>query len=246
LIAVSIVSHGHGAMVCRLVSQLLEYPEVSRVIVTLNIPENLSISDGERVEVIQNEFPMGFGANHNQAFQRVTEVFFCPLNPDVSLLGNPFPQLVAVMEGSGAGICAPRVVSSKGNIEDSVRYFPTPVGLMAKAFHLSSGQVQFDAVSDVFCPDWVAGMFMLFHRKAYADLGGFDEGFFLYYEDVDICIRAWRKGMKIVVCPSVAVVHDAQRDSHRSLRHLRWHLASIVRYFWKHLGRLPRVDRVPR
>jgi hypothetical protein len=92
-----------------------------------------------------------------------------------------------------------------------------------------------------FYPEWVAGMFMLFRREAFARLGGFDEGFFLYYEDVDICVRAWRQSLPVLVCPGVAVVHDARRDSHRSLRHLRWHLASIGRYFCKHWGRLPKV-----
>jgi GT2 family glycosyltransferase len=246
LIAVSIVSHGHGAMVFRLVSQLLECAEVSRIVVTLNLPESLELPASNRLEIIRNAAPLGFGANHNQAFQRVDEAFFCPLNPDVTLHGNPFSQLVSAMENSGAGISAPRVVAPSGDVEDSARRFPTPFGLVAKALGLSSGRIHFDARSEPFYPDWVAGMFMLFHCETYAALGGFDEGFFLYYEDVDICVRAWRAGMKIVVCPSVSVVHDARRDSHRSMRHMRWHLASMARYFAKHLGRLPRVNRLAR
>jgi GT2 family glycosyltransferase len=231
-------------MVLRLLSQLLECDEVSRIIVTLNVPENLEFPDSERLEIIQNTIPLGFGANHNQAFLRAGEAYFCPLNPDVTLLGNPFPHLVAAMDGLGAGISAPSVISPEGSIEDSVRCFPTLLGLVAKVLRTSSGQLHFEARSEPFCPDWVAGMFMLFRHETYAALGGFDEGFFLYYEDVDICIRAWQAGMKIVICPSVSVVHDAQRDSHRSLRHLRWHLVSMARYFSKHLGRLPRVNRV--
>ena len=100
---------------------------------------------------------------------------------------------------------------------------------------MTSGQASFH-------PEWVAGMFMLFRSQDFARLGGFDEAFFLYYEDVDICVRAWKQGMKIVACPQVSVVHDARRDSHRSARHIRWHLASMVRYFFKHWGRLPHVD----
>lgn len=230
-------------MVSRLVLQLLECDEVSRIIVTLNLPEKLELPKSERLEIIQNATPLGFGTNHNQAFLRSGEAYFCPLNPDVTLLGNPFSQLVASMDGSGAGISAPSVISPQGFLEDSVRCFPTLLGLVAKVLRISSGRLHFETRSEPFCPDWVAGMFMLFRHEAYSTLGGFDEGFFLYYEDVDICIRAWRAGMKIVFCPSVSVIHDAQRDSHRSLRHLRWHLASMARYFWRHLGRLPRVNR---
>jgi len=233
-------------MVCDLVSKLLEYSEITRIVVTFNVPERLSLPEDGRLDIIQNDSPLGFGANHNQAFQRVEEAFFCPLNPDITLLENPFPQLVAAMERLSVGISAPRVVSPEGDVEDSVRRFPTLLGLVAKIFGVSSGSIHFDACSEPFCPDWVGGMFMLFRRETYAVLGGFDEGFFLYYEDVDICVRAWRAGMKIVVCPSVSVVHDAQRDSHRSIHHLRWHLASMIRYFSKHFIRLPHVNRLPR
>jgi hypothetical protein len=91
----------------------------------------------------------------------------------------------------------------------------------------------------VFYPEWVAGMFMMFRNSAYKKLNGFDEHFFLYYEDVDICVRAWKVGLKVLACPSVSVVHDARRESRRNIRYLWWHLTSMIRYFVKHWGRLP-------
>ena len=56
-------------------------------------------------------------------------------------------------------------------------------------------------------------MFMLVRSADYMAVGGFDEGFFLYYEDVDICARLWRSGRKVVICPEAIVVHDARRAS---------------------------------
>jgi GT2 family glycosyltransferase len=238
-VAVSIVSHGHGPMVRHLVSQLLECPEVSKIIVTLNIPENIPLPENSRIEIISNNAPLGFSANQNQAYHRTEEDFFCVLNPDIALTENPFGQLLDVMEEFGADIAAPRVTSPQGKVEDNVRRFPTFTGLLAKALCLSTGQMHSCDVTNPFSPEWVAGMFMLFRRRSYARLGGFDEKFFMYYEDVDICARAWKLGIKIVACPSVSVVHDARRDSHRNLRYLRWHLFSAARYFWKHRGRLP-------
>ena len=82
---------------------------------------------------------------------------------------------------------------------------------------------------------------MLFRSEAFAELKGFDEKFFLYYEDVDVCIRAWNRGLRVLACPRVSVIHDARRDSRRSLRHLRWHVASMRRFFWKHWARLPKL-----
>jgi len=111
--------------------------------------------------------------------------------------------------------------------------------LATKALGRGDGRYMVQAGEPDFHPEWVAGMFMLFHSEDFARLKGFDERFFLYYEDVDICVRAWRDGLKVAACPRVSVVHDARRDSRRSLPHLRWHLASMARYFWKHWGRLP-------
>lgn len=245
-ITVSVVSHGQAELVEKLFGDLAGCPCVSEIILTQNIPERevvLPESLLSRVRFIRNALPLGFAANHNQAFRECGNTLFAVLNPDIRLEGDPFPSLIDALSKSGAAIAAPAVVNPDGALEDSVRYFPTFSGLIAKTLRLSSGKIHFDAGSEQFCPDWVAGMFMLFRRDAYADLAGFDEGFFLYYEDVDICVRAWREGMTIVICPSVSVVHEARRDSHRSMRHMRWHLASMARYFAKHFGRLPRVRR---
>ena len=242
LIAVSIVSHGHGTMVVRLIESLLACDEVAQIIVTRNIPESWSIPCSDRITILDNKVPKGFGENHNAAFRYCRVPYFCPLNPDIALLGNPFGALVSEMERAGAAIAAPLVISPAGSVEDSMRHFPTLLALARKMLSGPDGRYEVKLKDPVFCPEWVAGMTMLFRSADYARLEGFDQDYFLYYEDVDICVRAWKAGMKIIACPSVAVVHDARRDSHRSLRHLRWHLASMGRYFWKHGGRLPVVE----
>jgi hypothetical protein len=241
MIAVSIVSHGHGAMVESLVNTLLTFQEVSRILVTRNIPEALQLRGDGRVELIDNPLPKGFGENHNAAFQRCDEAYFCPLNPDIELSANPFPGLLAVLDACGAGLAAPLVVAPSGSVEDSMRHFPTPFSVLLKALGGRDGRYVVAAGQPLFFPEWVAGMFMLFRREVFAKLGGFDKRFFLYYEDVDICLRAWRAGFKVVACPDVSVIHDAQRDSRKSFRHLRWHLASMARFLVMHYGRFPSV-----
>lgn len=238
-VAVSIVSHGHGAMVERLVARLLDFPEVQQVLLTLNIPETMAIAADPRLELIANPAPAGFGANHNRAFSRCSAPYFCVLNPDIELPENPFPTLIAEIGRHDAAIAAPLVRNPAGGIEDSIRHFPTPFSLFRKALGQADGTYAIDDGSDSFSPDWVAGMFLLVRSEDYARLGGFDEGFFLYYEDVDLCARTWKAGRSIVACPAISVVHDARRESRRNRRYLRWHLASMARYFRKHLGRLP-------
>ncbi len=239
MIAVSIVSHGHGPMVSQLVAQLLLCPEVTQIIVTRNLPEALDLPDDPRLLLIDNALPKGFAANHNAAFTASRELFFCALNPDIELSGNPFQVLMAALICHEAGVVSPLVKSPAGEVEDYARHFPNLRRLTGKLFGGDGGRYALQAGDADFQPDWVAGMFMLFPAAAFSRLGGFDEGFALYYEDVDICVRAWQQKLPVLTCPSVSVIHDARRDSRRKLTYLRWHLASMARYFFKHWGRLP-------
>lgn len=244
MIAVSIVSHGHGKMVERLVAQLRNYPEVKQIILTLNIPEKLPCLADDLVKVVSNPDPRGFGANHNAAFYHCSQSFFCPLNPDIELPENPFPMLLQSCDCVDAALVVPLVISPDGATEDSLRRFPTICSLAHKILGGSAGRYNTVLYGPNFYPEWAAGMFMLFRCKDFSRLGGFDENFFLYYEDVDICVRTWKAGLKILACPSVSVIHHAHRESHRNLRYMRWHATSLVRYFLKHWGRLPRVNAV--
>lgn len=81
---------------------------------------------------------------------------------------------------------------------------------------------------------------MLFRAEAFRDVGGFDGAFFLYYEDVDICARLWQAGWKVIYHPGISIIHDARRSSRRDPHYMRWHAASMLRYLWKHYGRLPK------
>ncbi len=242
MIAVSVVSHGHGEMVTSLVASLLPFPEVSRILVTLNRPESLPLPEDERILVIRNAFAKGFSANHNTAYAFCREPFFCVVNPDIELRSNPFPALLQASAKADAALTAPMVLSLQGTVENSFRRFPNLRRLVAKVLgQVDQSYTAIPEEQDIFFPEWVAGMFMLFSSEDFAALNGFDEKFFLYYEDVDICVRAWKSGRKVAVCPAAAVVHDARCSSHHDIRFLRWHLASMARYFYKHWGRLPAV-----
>jgi N-acetylglucosaminyl-diphospho-decaprenol L-rhamnosyltransferase len=247
VVTVSLVSHGHGRMVADVLHDLADLSQVAHVVLTLNVHEAVpSIPEKlrHRTTVIENSAPKGFAANHNSAFRHCRTLFFCVLNPDIRIRENPFPGLLAALEREGAALAVPMVVNSSGEVEDSVRHFPTPAGILRKALGISYGSYPVVPGSRPFVADWAAGMFMLFRQDAYRALEGFDERFFLYYEDVDICVRAWKQGLSVNVCPSATAVHDAQRESHRSLRFMRWHLASMLRFFLKHYGRLPDTKAV--
>ena len=243
MIAISVISHGHGEMVVDLVAQLLECEEISKIIITKNIPEELKFPYSNKITVIENHAPKGFGANHNFAFSIAGQPYFCPLNPDIRLISNPFPQLVLDLELEKSIILSvPLVINERNEAEDSLRYFPTPMLMLRKIFLNYPGKYDLNCAGSLFHPEFAAGMFMLFKARGYKLLEGFDESFFLYYEDVDLCVRAWRSGFKVIADTSVVVIHNAQRASRGNLKFLRWHISSTARYFMRYLGRLPKVE----
>lgn len=231
MVTASIVSHGHGQMVAGLAEDLLACPEVSRIVITQNIAEHVEYPSDSRLLVRRNADPRGYGANHNAALADAKTPFLCVLNPDIRLQVNPFPALLRAFDDKSLALIAPMIIGPDGATEDSARRFPTVFSLAAKAFGGDDGT--YADTTGVLNPDWLAGMFLLMRRDAFAKVGRFDEGFYLYYEDVDLCWKLRRAGCQIVQDRSVSVIHDARRESRRSLRFAKWHLASMARYFLK-------------
>lgn len=234
-VTVSVVSHGQHIMVNELLTDIAKCPEVANLLITHNIPEpdcELPSSCAASVTVLRNLAPKGFGANHNAALQAAKTPFLCILNPDIRFQENPFPALLACFGDMDVSLVSPCVLNPVGEMEDSARYFPTPLGLLSKALGLSDGR--FHANSESPCePDWVAGMFLMIRQNVFRRLQGFDEAYFMYYEDVDFCVRLRKAGHRLVWCPHAKVVHDARRSSRRDLRYMLWHINSMLRYFVK-------------
>ncbi|MCG5260331.1 glycosyltransferase family 2 protein [Cupriavidus gilardii] len=238
-LTVSVVSHGQGVVLTPLLAQLSKLADAVplQVIVTENLPRHPaaigeSAVRGYGFDFIANASPKGFGANHNAAFFRCSTSYFCVLNPDLVLAGNPFLPLTLQLARQ-SGIAVPTIVSPDGVVEDSVRRLPTMTRLLGRAMTRRRGAKcppDYPADMDVEV-DWAAGMFMVFNSDVYRELGGFDERFHLYCEDVDICLRSWLHGWPVVRLGNVKVIHDARRDSHRQLRYLLWHLGSLFRLF---------------
>lgn len=234
-ISISVVSHLQLALVAELLSDLETLCQGTRfeLILTLNLDEPLPFdldSYSFPIRLVQNRVPTGFATNHNRAFSHATGRYFCVMNPDIRFSSNPFQPLLACCDDPTAGVLAPLVLSAGGTVEDSARRFPSPFIILCKAF--GNCQRPDYAIGDVpIYPDWVAGMFMLFPRAVFERLGGFDEHYFLYYEDVDICARARLVGYQVLLCPQASVAHHAQRSSHRDFGFRRLHLRSMARFF---------------
>jgi N-acetylglucosaminyl-diphospho-decaprenol L-rhamnosyltransferase len=232
-VSLSIVSHGHGPLVRELLRDIARSCKGVEVLLTVNVAEPRAFDPGGfgfPVRVIANAAPKGFGANHNAAFRLARGAYFCVLNPDVRFTADPFPALCRALADERVGVAAPVVLSPSGAIEDSARRYPTPLSVAKKAFARAPA-LDYAVGAEPFSPDWVGGMFMLFRREVFERAAGFDERYYLYYEDVDLCRRLHAIGYRAEVVPAARVVHNARRRSHGNVRHSLWHLASMLRYF---------------
>lgn len=233
-ITVSIVSHGQQELILPLLEQLdrLCAASIAKVVLTVNAPEpellaGLALSFP--IERTENLHAKGFGANHNAAFARCGTEWFLVLNPDMRIAFDIFSPLISRAQNDD-GILAPRIFEPGKVRPEPHRALITPYEILMRNRVTYRPPVT---------PAWVPGMLMLFRNQAFRDVRGFDEKFFMYGEDFDICARMRLIGWQCRIIEHLQAMHEAQRASHRSVRHLFWHLRSLLkvwlsRTFWRY------------
>ena len=230
-VTVSVVSHSHSALVRSLIDSLvaLGSPWVSRVVITSNAPalddfQNMPIEGlGFDVKRIDNIQACGFGANHNQAFKQCETEFFCVLNPDIEIEGDPFAHLVETLSAPNVGLAYPSQIDGKNALLDFERELVSPLSIVQR--HLLGQRYESQPGRTV---DWVSGSFMVFKSSVFRALDGFDERYFMYCEDVDICLRTQLAGYSLARA-GAEVVHHARRNTLKRPGHLSWHVRSLLR-----------------
>lgn len=197
--------------------------DIAKVVFTCNLPEPLALDPGEfqfPIEIIVNRTRLGFGANHNQAFQRCDSKWFLVINPDVRLTSNVIGALL-MRATDATGLLAPQEADEAGRDVQNLRGLITPWELVQRKLlnHERQPPKQYG---------WVKGMFMLINAKAYREIEGFDERYFMYCEDFDLCARLMLRGWSVDHHADLRVQHAWQRQSHRSIGYLVQHLRSMA------------------
>lgn len=200
------------------------------------------------VETHLNADNVGFATAINQAFALVPDSHVLVLNPDVECTVGDIQALAGELERvPDAGIVAPRLLDPDGSVQHSARTFPTLASCLARRSLLGRTAPGLRILERHLAPtssplpapvDWVLGAAMLIRRECIAEVGGFDEAFFLYAEDVDYCTRAWRHGWSVVYSPGVEMRHGYARSSRATLdlrrRAVREHWKSMARLAWRY------------
>lgn len=180
-------------------------------------------SDNGSIERLQEHVPsaailgtgqnIGFGAGVNVGLARSSSPWILILNPDTEMVQGDLPGFIAGASDPSVAVAGPRTVRPDGSLQFSQRRFASLGGELAEALFLHrladvGRQMRgAEAYSHPGSPDWVAGAVMLLRAEAAADVGPFDERFFLYREEADWCLRARRLGWQIGFVPGVTFVH---------------------------------------
>ena len=188
----------------------------------------------------------GFAAGVNACVAHAGEGPLLLLNPDCELTGPVLALLSDVLaRHPGVGIVGGSVVEPNGVAQPSGRRFPDAttavagrtalLSRLAPENPLTKRNLARRSLVGMTPVDWVTGAFMYFRRETFDEVGGFDEGFFLYWEDADFCRRAANAGWKTVYAPTAAVVHATARSSQFAPARSLWAFhVSALRYYWKH------------
>lgn len=143
-------------------------------------------------------------------------------------------NFLAVMYASkDISLATPLVCNEDGSVQNIVRELLTPLGLIKRKLKIESGEIKVKANSLQEIA-FAHGCFMVFKTDAFQKLGGFDERFFMYMEDVDIFIRAKQYG-KTVIDTRYKIYHKYRKGSSKNMKLIVWHIVSAMKFFWKYI-----------
>nr|MDQ3385895.1 glycosyltransferase family 2 protein [Actinomycetota bacterium] len=225
-VAAVIVSYNVADLLVRCVESL-RADGIDRVVVVDNASADDSVAAirraDPRVEVVALDRNLGFGAGVNRGVARTPEPHVLVLNPDVEVEpGSTKVLLEALARDPGLALVGPRIVTPEGETYPSARTFPDLVDAAGHAFlHFVWPSNPFSRRyrmldwdhGDARDVDWVAGTHLLARRSAWDQVGGFDEAFFMYMEDVDLCWRLHAAGWRVGYEPGATVIHGIGRST---------------------------------
>lgn len=216
-----------------------------------------SDSHDDSVQMIHDKYPdvrvlpqnenVGFTRGNNIGFREAQGRYLFLLNPDTEIIEDAIPALFNYMENhADVGIIGTHTLNSDGSHQSTRRRFPTlktgifeSTWLSAYAPHSIDQRYKMLDTDDntILEVDWVQGSAMLVRREVYETLGGLDEGYVMYSEEMDWCKRAKDAGWKVVYHGEAYITHHSGKSSDQvgALKHIHFH-TSKLRYFRKYHG----------
>jgi GT2 family glycosyltransferase len=244
-----VISHGHADELARSLPALA--PQVDELLVIANIRGSLPSELPGGARVLENERPLSFAANANLGAAQTEHELVLIANPDAVAEPNAVETLRAFLEAhSRAGVAGPQMLYSDGTWQPSRRRFPTvgatlvrrtPLRLLFRPLRWQRRHYLLDErPGEPVQADTMLGAFLLLRRTMLTEIGGWDAGYRMYCEDIDLNYRAARAGWERWYVPAAVVHHEyaAVIDKRFLTRHTLWHARAMLRFLRKHPERL--------
>ena len=250
-IGVAMVSYRTGGvLLLAAIDAALADPAVEKLVVVDNgNPDDLRAALARkaaaepRLTVIAGQGNIGFAAGCNLAARHLDQDYLLFLNPDCVLPAGAAARLRGALKGQERpALLGAAMVDRQGRVQRATRrHLPTPANLLVEALRLyrlrpdwQRLEIQDPLPEDIVAAPVVSGAAMFLTRANFWALGGFDAGYFLHVEDIDLCERFGAAGGDVLLLPSVRIVHE-RSSSAASRRFVEWQKArSFRRYFRKH------------
>lgn len=243
-LSAGIVTYNNSAEIADCLRSLIEYTQ--GINLQIYVYDNQSKDD--TVEIIHRRFPQvhviegeenqGFGYGHNRIIEAVDSDFHMVVNPDITFTENVVQKLAVFMARYGqVGQVTPMIKNPDGSEQLLPKKDPTFAYVILSKFPpFRYYRADYTRANEKFRkPTRIlssTGCFSMIRTSVLKELGGYDERFFMYFEDADLSRRI-RQKYDIVFYPNTFVYHAWKRDNTRSLRGIRIFLTSMVKYFWK-------------
>jgi hypothetical protein len=208
------------------------------IILVNNGEKDIILEDFPTIKIIKTRTNLGFGRGHNLGIKSAKENMLWILNTDTEVLAGDVENVLReIREKRGIGVIGVRLMSENNRVQPwSAGVEPTIWGLIRNnlGFPASRAIWQSAKKREV---DWVSGTSLFIRKDIFDKLGGFDEKFFMYFEDIDLCKRAREAGYKVVYYPEFAVRHFGGKSFENSELQKKYYYQSQDYYFEKHFGK---------
>ena len=235
-----LVAHARLDLARAAAASLRRWLDADRIVVVVNV-RGAAGADELETRVISPPAPQGYGANLNLGVRALpNDVEFVMLaNDDVVFEDESLPRLLEAFGDPQVVVAGPRLVNADGSEATSYGAFPTPADAVRDVAILPGPlwkRAQLRPVEPA-RPDFVVGAAMLVRRRSFDAIGGFDENFFLNFEETDLCYRLQRAGGRVAWCPDAVVTHVQGTSISRELNFETFY-ASLALYYAKRLGQV--------
>jgi GT2 family glycosyltransferase len=223
------------------VDSFLETPLEKKLFLIDNSPKNRleKYFKHPEIEYLFVGKNIGFGKAHNLVIDKLKANFHLILNPDVTFSSGVILALITELSKStDVSFITPKVLFPNKENQYVCRKHPTFFNLINRKSKISKNQTikneyRNQDLEKSFYPEFIHGCFMLFKTADFKYLRGFDERYFLYMEDADICRRIDKIEKKILFFPNVEITHQLQKGSSKSMKLFIYHFSSAIKYFLK-------------